>query len=397
MALADFKRVYGLSDGDLSMFVSNLVTFMNRDIDEFSNFSIDSDDINDLNERGNEFDEFPTDEELLADVGIATENKNESANHLRNSIRSIAVRAENKWSANSARYRKFGIMGMNKFNDRDLLVCGKRVHRVALGYLLDLESEGLTQQILDDLESVINNFEENLNLTEDAISERDIKTEERINKGNELYTYVVKYCNIGKQIWSCVSPAKYNDYLIYSTGTGGSSGGTTKLPAPTNFRYEYAEYTIKWNSVQGATSYQLQYSINNEDWDILFEGDATEFQTADILPDHTFLRIRCRDANGFSDFRNLNIVYNYILIGPANLTYNSGMPGFTWNSVDNAMTYEVEYRESTGTDDDYIRIYYGSNTQVMHSDSPGTHYVRVRAWNNQGLSGWMLLAYIVNA
>lgn len=96
----------------------------------------------------------------------------------------------------------------------------RRVHRVASNLLTELESEGLTQEILDELTTRLETYEQALASQKDAIADRDIATENRVEKANEIYDLLVKYCNTGKQIWEDTNQAKYNDYIIYDTPTG---------------------------------------------------------------------------------------------------------------------------------------------------------------------------------
>jgi hypothetical protein len=52
---------------------------------------------------------------------------------------------------------------------------------------------------------------------------REEETENRIIKGNTLYTELVLVCEMGKSIWAEESPAKYQDYVIYETEAGKSN------------------------------------------------------------------------------------------------------------------------------------------------------------------------------
>ena len=393
-------RDYKISDAELTMFVTNLVQTMTRDLDEFAQFSIDSEDISELESLGNNFEMFPPDTFYQGDVSVAALNKDNKRAELLLATRRISNRALAKWGQSSPQYNKFGVKGMSNMTDREFLATTRLVILTSESYLSQLESEGLTQEIINEYIEMAQDFENLLQILNDMIEVRDIKTRERIEYGNEIYRLVTKYCTFGKTIWDGVNSAKYNDYLIYGTGGGGSSdnGGTNpNAPAaPTNFRYDFAERMIRWNSVSGATSYSLESSMNNVDWEEIYQGDATEYNTGEILPEHIYLRIRSHSINGYSPYANLNIVYNLVLNGPANLTHVPALPGFTWNSVANATAYEVQLRDSNATDDDYINLYFGNSTQLYHADQVGTYYVRIRAWNNEGTSPWMLLAYQVN-
>ena len=303
MALSSSARYYSMSDADLCMFVSNLVNFIIRDATEFAVYGVSPADTTAFKALGDAFEVFPTDQEFLADVIIATEEKNAEVDAIRIGIRSISVRAESKWGANSARYKKFGVLGMNKLTDLNLLNCARRVIRVGRIFLTELASEGLTQQILDDFEVLTESFENSLNTLEDAIADRDIKTEERILKGNELYSFVSKYCNFGKQIWESVSEAKYNDYVIYPA--------TAEVPGKVpNLGYNIGTHTVSWGTSTRAKDYQLKFKNASPgfNWAVCYEG-------ADLScvhdPGSGSWNYRCRGHNedGYGNWSNeLNVI-----------------------------------------------------------------------------------------
>ena len=112
----------------------------------------------------------------------------------------------------------------------------KRVWRVATSLLTDLATKGLTKAILSELELLISNYEKALTAQEDAISDREIATEDRAEKANEVYKIVSDLCTTGKRIWASRNEAKYNDYVIYDTPSGGpettpTASGDTTSPA----------------------------------------------------------------------------------------------------------------------------------------------------------------------
>jgi len=275
------------------MFVSNLVNLMIRDATEFAVYGVSPADTTAFKALGDAFEVFPSDIMYLADVSIATEEKNAKVDAIRIGVRSISVRAESKWGANSARYRKFGVLGMNKLTDLNLLNCARRVIRVGRNFLTELASEGLTQQILDDFELLTESFENSLNILEDAISERDIKTEERILKGNELFSFVSKYCNFGKRIWENVNEAKYNDYVIYPS--------TTQMPGKVlNMGYDVPTRTVSWSVAAYADDYQLERKYYTDpDWTVVYEGADTSVVNDPVTAGTWYYRCRGQNTNGY--------------------------------------------------------------------------------------------------
>ncbi|MFC2093968.1 hypothetical protein ACFLSV_08725, partial [Bacteroidota bacterium] len=70
---------------------------------------------------------------------------------------------------------------------------------------------------LTELETKCQTLEDALDEQADAIADRDIATEDRIETGNALYDKLINYCSFGQQIWIETDEAKYNDYIIYTS------------------------------------------------------------------------------------------------------------------------------------------------------------------------------------
>jgi hypothetical protein len=261
MNIKPLIRDYSLMDSELALYASDLVTFMTRDATEFAARGVNAGAITALGDKTDEFEAFPTDSEYKGLVTIATEDKDADRLQLFVDIRNITDRALIKWGENSGRYSRFDVKNLTKLSDKDLLFAARRVVRVGTIYLVDLTAEGLTQLMLTNLTILAQSFENNLNSLRDAISIRDEKTEERIILGNELYTLVSKYCEIGKVIWKEISEAKYNDYVIYPAEHSG-------LGKPQNVLAAYdpmnpPNITLSWDAVTDATSYDVYYNIAN--------------------------------------------------------------------------------------------------------------------------------------
>jgi hypothetical protein len=194
--------------------------FMRRDQLEFDKYGIDDGNLDDLEDLLANFQEIPTDVELLGNQVSATQQKDALAVQVRETIASIMTRAENKFGFHSGIYRKFGVSGISELNGGTLSYTGRRVHRVATGLLEELEDEGLTSELLDAFKTLLKNYEKALAAQEDAIADRDIATDSRIEKANAIYVLLARYCDTGKRIWESVNEAKYNDYVIYDTPSG---------------------------------------------------------------------------------------------------------------------------------------------------------------------------------
>ncbi len=212
-------RVYTLSDADLAQLGDKAVELITRDIAELDTYGIDDDDKDWIADTTTSFKNYPTDEELEGEVSDKTEKKDEAADVVKVDVRSIMVRASNAFGVKAAKYRKFGTKGMDNMDDNNLHRLGNRVVRVATGYLAELAEEGLTQAIIDVLDDKNNAFGDAIDAKDEAVRERDISTEDRVDLGNSLYEKIVKVFNAGKDYWVNKDEAKYNDYVIYEGGS----------------------------------------------------------------------------------------------------------------------------------------------------------------------------------
>jgi hypothetical protein len=194
--------------------------FMRRDLVEFQKYGLTEAILTAIDTMTTEFEAIPTDEELLGDQVIATQEKDAQALKVKEILGSIMTRAANKFGAESGKYRKFGVWEISTLDGGKLSYTASRALRVAKGYLTELESEGLTQAILTDFEAMIQTYNTKLGVQEDAISNRDIASENRAEKANAIYRLISKHCETGKQIWASTNEAKYNDYVIYDTPSG---------------------------------------------------------------------------------------------------------------------------------------------------------------------------------
>ena len=220
MEKQEVTRDYRMGDPILIGKCIEVHAFMQRDAAPFNDFNVMAPDIAAFNDNINSFQDIETDEELQGVVSEYTELKDAKADEVKVAVRAILTRAQNKFGLGTARYKKFGTKGMDAFDDLQLLACSKRVKRVAEGFLALLGAVGLTAAMVTALDVLNEAFEKTIEDQRDAIADRDIATEDRIEQANELYKLLVDYCNIGKNIWVTTDEAKYNDYVIYDTPTG---------------------------------------------------------------------------------------------------------------------------------------------------------------------------------
>ena len=211
------QRMHNFPDAELYMLCMQSIRHAHRDFENFKQYGYTLDKLTGFASQCERFKNLPDDDELVGDQMIVTEKKYETAEKLKNAIRSIMTRVEMKYSNRSGRYRKFGTAKMGDMTDAQLLFCGRRVARVARMQADFLGDVGVSEnQVLRVLDACIG-FENAINIQQDRVSDRDIGVEIRMEQGNVIYQKMVEVCNIGKDIWTDKDPVKYEQYCIYES------------------------------------------------------------------------------------------------------------------------------------------------------------------------------------
>jgi hypothetical protein len=164
-----------------------------------------------------------TDDFMLGQQVARTQEKDTARLAVEKSLRTILVIAENLYGSSSGKYRQFGGANLGKLADDQLIRYGRNASATATSLLAELQPEGVTPAMITALNTKITTFDTALNNQITAIRQRDITTEERTTKANEVYRTLAKICTLGKNIWYGVNEAKYNDYVIYDTTSGDAS------------------------------------------------------------------------------------------------------------------------------------------------------------------------------
>ena len=218
------NRIYKFSDADLKQKADSVAISMVRDATEFTGRGITAGMTTDFQDISEDFGLMDSDEMWIGNVTTATQAKDELTEDLKTKIRSIRNMAEMQWTTKSGKYRTYGFENMDELSDNKLVRLGRRVIIVSAAQQADLASQGYTAATLGDLGSNVNTLDNAVDTKNNSEKDRDIAQQDRVEAGNELYTFMEKYCSIGKTIWAA-DPARFNDYVIYP-------GGATTPPVP---------------------------------------------------------------------------------------------------------------------------------------------------------------------
>lgn len=225
-------RLYKIADSALKQLADDLKDSIVRDSVDFATRGVDAAKITELSNLISDFDNTTTDEELRGFVTTAVEEKNQIRATLLKEIGAVRSRAENKFGAGSGKYNSFGFGELSGLTDDELYRTAKRVVRIGTTLLAELASEGLTQSILDSITTINNNFDLAIDKVASNIENRDLETQNRIEKGNKLYARLVKDAASGKNLFEGTNAAKYNDYVLIGSQLETEEPSDNNNPTP---------------------------------------------------------------------------------------------------------------------------------------------------------------------
>lgn len=200
----------------------------------------------------------------------------------------------------------------------------------------------------------------------------------RSSLANGAWNYRVRACTSGCSGWSGTKTAAViHTPSVPSTPTG-----------PTSTSYS-GSYTISWNSVSGATAYQLQENQNGGTWSTVHDASGTSKSRTDRSADNWNYRVRaCNDSgNNCSGWSGTKTVQTHAPIGiPATPTgpetNSTGSFTINWTTFDNASSYQLQERLGSGS---WATVHSAAGTSTGRSGlSVGTWSYRVRACSGAG-------------
>ena len=213
-------RNYKLTDALLKQKADEMAVLLERDVIEFTERGYDSDAKDAFASAIQIVDDQSSDETLESSKMISTSGKNVARSVLEKSMRTIFNMAANKFGTKSAQYRAFGEADISNQSDAEIVRTCKVMETAARANLVELTSEGLTQEKIDKLNSNRITLDDSIDAVAKGVSDRDIATENRVEALNALYALVMKYAGTGQDIFYEENEAKYNDYVIYDTPSG---------------------------------------------------------------------------------------------------------------------------------------------------------------------------------
>jgi hypothetical protein len=218
-------RNYHFPDADLSQRADALKNTIIRDLADFASRNISTGSLEDYQLLIDDFNNSSTDVELAGQVQDATLRKDNLVLEVQKAIRPIRNMADIAYNG-KGKYATFGFDDLSRQSDNELIRMGRRVVRVGTRLLPELQSQGLTEDIITNLSNLVSNLDETIDEQQTAIENRDLETQDRIIKGNILWAEMLRLASIGKSLYEDTNEAKFNDYVM------AEGGGSAAPPTP---------------------------------------------------------------------------------------------------------------------------------------------------------------------
>lgn len=228
MKQEEIRPIFNFSYAQLTQLGDKAERLILRDLNDLALYGIDANIANSIAAQTLAFKKYPTDYELVGLVSEATKHKDNIRDQMHVMISSIMIRVKNKYGIGSPTYKRFGASELSNQSDEEIVHTARRVIRLSTEYLPSLAEKGLTQTIIDSLNSILLTFDNSIDAKAAAIDTRDESTQKRITIANALYTQISEVFDYGKDYYYTRDEAKYNDYIIYDNPT-------SNLPDDTNF------------------------------------------------------------------------------------------------------------------------------------------------------------------
>ena len=209
------QRMYAFSDNILTEIAGKIYRAASIDILKFNTYGVSDIDLENFKNQREAFRDDPGDIDAMSNWLITNEDKDILAENVLGKLRRIRTMVGNKWGDNDARYRGYRFENMSVISDEKLHRLARRAVKRATVQLLDLESEGLTQDIIDDLEDTNNTFDDSIDIKEEAEIDRDIATQTRVEAGNSLFKELMKLGKIGQNIFANSDALRTKLYTVY--------------------------------------------------------------------------------------------------------------------------------------------------------------------------------------
>lgn len=207
-------RNYKSSDSKLIQRFDNMHNAALRDLKHLEAFGFKKEEFKEMVKLRNKFSDMPSDIEVKSEKLTTTELKTIAYNELFEAVEPVLDRIGLHFGKESIQVKEAGGKALTKIPDADFCYKGKQVERTGQKYLEQLKGVGLTEEMLEDLKTKIEIFDDLIDKQKETSTDRGVKTHERIELGNKVYASCVRLNDVATVALKNEDPILLEDYRL---------------------------------------------------------------------------------------------------------------------------------------------------------------------------------------
>lgn len=219
-------RESGMDDDTLSRRSDEVCNCLERDLADLGPKNIDAKTIADLRQQREDFDNLPTDGEMESVQTEKRKEKDKAREALELVISQVAGCAADEWGYQSPQYDRYGVKGMDDQDDATLLRTAQRVIRASNAQLADLAKQGLTADMIAEVDTKRLAFRDALDAFDDAVNDRAEAARTRVLAHNSLYEALSGPAKRAQRFFKPRNATRFSDYVLFPE-EGGADAPTT--------------------------------------------------------------------------------------------------------------------------------------------------------------------------
>ncbi|WP_400190200.1 hypothetical protein [Hymenobacter sp. B81] len=151
---------------------------------------------------------------LVQEGAVVTDEKDAEQLALETAIQQVLGIIAVKDSARTSRYKRFGVANVTALSESKLHLAATLLVKQGRKYLSEYAAEGLTEDLLQTVETCNAAFVDGLAERKEAENARRVATQTRIVFANGLYRQLVQLCAAGESVYKLTDAARARDYVI---------------------------------------------------------------------------------------------------------------------------------------------------------------------------------------
>lgn len=205
---------YPFTQAELWQRCLDLQTALDRDAADLAQRGVTAQRIQKFKDDTADFGEMEPDSVVQQEGATVTEEKDATRMALETAMQQVLGIVATKDDPRSARYKRFGSPNVGTLTEPKLHLAATMLVKQGRKYLSEYAEQGLTEGLLEAVQTQNEAFVDSLSDRKEAESTRSGATRARILFGNGLYRQLVQLCAAGDSLWKLTDADKAAQYVV---------------------------------------------------------------------------------------------------------------------------------------------------------------------------------------